>query len=247
MSTFTLARLHSVQPDNPSIVCRSELRCDRDPGLPVRPGEQIACEWILTPEGDGARFYGYLMADSFTRVATIENLAGLKLLPTGDRYATSTTPGVERIARFTLRVNAYVPPDAFLVPVLRAGIIAGGGTGLTSTTSSLKDRGFRIAALPPQGRSMLLLPGHRGVLKGLADGVGEGVRLIGVGPARHGVTAVEPDGSVIYDPFHGHLGYDWFDYVLDPGTGVPVRGRVTVHVGDLGAAPGVLRTTAAGR
>ncbi|MEU0296053.1 hypothetical protein ABZ136_28620, partial [Streptomyces microflavus] len=50
MSTFTLARLHSVQQDNPSIVCRSELRCDRDPGLPVLPGEQIACEWILTPE-----------------------------------------------------------------------------------------------------------------------------------------------------------------------------------------------------
>ncbi|MCD9901501.1 hypothetical protein LUR56_19435 [Streptomyces sp. MT29] len=148
MSTFTLARLHSVQQDTPSIVCRSELRCDRDPGLPVRPGEQIACEWILTPEGDGARFYGYLMADSFTRVATIENLAGLKLLPTGDRYATSTTPGVERIARFTLRVNAYVPPDAFLVPVLRAGIIAGGGTGLLPQGPRLPDR--RTAPAGPQ-------------------------------------------------------------------------------------------------
>ncbi|MFW3471458.1 hypothetical protein [Streptomyces microflavus] len=174
MSTFTLARLHSVQHDNPSIVCRSELRCDRDPALPVRPGGQIDCEWILTPQGEGARFYGYLMADSFTRVATMENLAGLSLLPSGDRYATSTTPGVERIAKFTLRVNAYVPSDAFLVPVLRAGIIADGGKGLTSTTFSLKDRGFRIAALPPQGRSMLLLPGHRGVLKGLADGLGGG-------------------------------------------------------------------------
>jgi len=247
MSDFIVARMHSVQKDDPSIVCQSELRCDHDPGLPVRPGEQIGFAWTLTPHGDGTRYYGYLMAQSFNRVATIENMVGLSLLPSGERYATSTTPGVERIARFTLRVHAYVPPDAFLVPVMRAGIIADGGKGLTSTTFSLKDRGFRIAALPPQGRSMLLLPGHRGVLKGLADGLGEGVRLIGVGPARHGVTAVEPDGSVIYDPFHGHLGYDWFDYVLDPGTGVPVRGRVTVHVGDLGAAPGVLRTTAAGR
>ncbi|MGW6579358.1 Ig-like domain-containing protein [Streptomyces globisporus] len=244
MSTFILARFHSVQSDAPSIVCQSELRSDHDPELPVRPGEQIGFEWTLTPHGNGTRYYGYLMAQSFTRVATIGNMVGVSMLPSGERYATSTGPGEQRVARFTLRVNTYVPPDAFLVPVLRAGIIADGGKGLTSTTFSVKDRGFRVAALPPQGRSLLLMPGHRGVLKGLTDGLGEGVRLIGVGPARHGVTAVEPDGSVVYDPFHGHLGYDWFDYVLDPGTGVPVRGRVTVHVGDLDAVPGVLRRSA---
>ncbi|MEU2759106.1 MULTISPECIES: Ig-like domain-containing protein [unclassified Streptomyces] len=244
MSDFILARFRSVQSDDPSIVCQSELRCDHDPDLPVRPGQQIGFAWTLTPHGNGTRYYGYLMAQSFTRVATIDNLVGVSLLPSGERYATSTGPGVERVARFTLRVNTYVPSDAFLVPVLRAGIIADGGKGLTSTTFSIKDRGFRVAAVPPQGRSLQLMPGHRGVLKGLADGLGEDARLIGVGPARHGVTTVEPDGSVMYDPFHGHLGYDWFDYVIDPGTGVPVRGRVTVHVGDLGPVPGVLRPAA---
>ncbi|MEV6165824.1 hypothetical protein AB0L71_28695 [Streptomyces sp. NPDC052052] len=247
MSTFTLARLRSVQQDDPSIVAHMELRSAADPRLPVRPGQQIDFEWLLTPQGNGTRYYGYLMADSFESVATMQNMAGLSLLPSGDRYATSTGPGVERVARFTLRVNRHVAPDAFLVPVLRAGIIADGGKGLTSTTFSLKDHGFRIAALPPQGRSMTVVPGHRGVLRDLTAGLGEDVRLVGVGPARRGVTSVEADGAVTYHPFSGQRGYDWFDYVLDPGGGHLVRGRVTVHVGDLGAIPGVLGGRTPGR
>ncbi|MFF3781033.1 Ig-like domain-containing protein [Streptomyces sp. NPDC001933] len=240
MSTFTLTGMRSVQQDNPSIVAHMELRSSADPRLPVGPGSRIDFEWILTPQGDGTRYYGYLMADSFDKVATIENMAGMSLLPSGDRYATSTGPGVERVARFTLQVNRHVAPDAFLVPVLRAGIIADGGKGLTSTTFSLKNHGFRVAPLPPQGLSMTVVPGHRGVLTNLTAGMGEDVRLVGVGPARHGVTSVEVDGAVTYHPFNGHLGYDWFDYVLDAGGGRLVSGRVTVHVGDLGATPGVL-------
>ncbi|MFE7264248.1 Ig-like domain-containing protein [Streptomyces sp. NPDC057592] len=240
MSTFTLTGMRSVQQGNPSIVAHMELRSSADPRLPVEPGRRIDFEWILTPQGDGTRYYGYLMADSFDKVATIENMAGMSLLTSGDRYATSTDPGVERVARFSLRVNRHVAPEAFLVPVLRAGIIADGGKGLTSTTFSLKNHGFRIASLPPQGRSMTVVPGHRGVLTNLTAGMGEDVRLVGVGPARHGVTSVEVDGAVTYHPFNGHLGYDWFDYVLDAGGGRLVSGRVTVHVGDLGAMPGVL-------
>ncbi|MFE7109984.1 Ig-like domain-containing protein [Streptomyces sp. NPDC057575] len=240
MSTFTLAGIRSVQKDNPSIVAHLELRCAVDPRLPVEPGTQIDFEWVLTPQGDGTRYYGYLMADSFESVATIESMTGMSLLPAGNRYATSTGPGVERVAKFTLRVNRHAAPDAVLVPVLRAGIIADGGKSLTSTTFSLKNHGFRIASLPPQGRSMTVIPGHRGVLTNLTAGMGEDVRLVGVGPARHGVTSVEVDGAVTYHPFNGHLGYDWFDYVLDAGGGRLVPGRVTVHVGDLGATPGVL-------
>ncbi|MGW2179579.1 Ig-like domain-containing protein [Streptomyces sp. NPDC001732] len=240
MSTFTLTRMRSVQQGDPSIVAHTELRTTTDPRLPVRPGGTIDFEWILTPQGEGTRYYGYLMATSFESVATVESMAGMSRLPSGDRYATSTTPGVERVARFTLRVNRHAAPDAFLVPVLRAGIIADGGKSLTSTTFSLKGHGFRIAPLPPQGRSMTVLPGHRGVLTGLAAGLGEEVRLVGVGPARQGTTSVEADGAVTYHPFPGHLGYDWFDYVLDAGDGRLVPGRVTVHVGDLGAIPGVL-------
>ncbi|MEV6078735.1 hypothetical protein AB0L80_27040 [Streptomyces sp. NPDC052069] len=241
MTTFTLATLRSVQQDDPSIVCGLELRADRDPGEPVRPGERIACEWILTPQGDGTHYYGYLMADSFARVAVMESMAGMSLLPAGDRYATSTGPGVERVAKFTLRVNDHTSPDAFLVPVLRAGIIADGGKGLTSTTFSLKDRGYRIAPVPPQGRALVLPPGHRGVLGDLTEGLGEDVRLVGVGPAGHGLTGVAPDGKVTYDPFRDHLGYDWFDYVLEAGPGHLVTGRVTVHIGEPGAPRGVLR------
>ncbi|MFF2331449.1 MULTISPECIES: Ig-like domain-containing protein [unclassified Streptomyces] len=240
MSTFTLARMRSVQQDDPSIVAHMELRSPTDPRLPVRPGQQIDFEWLLAPEGKGTRYYGYLMADSFTSFATMENMAGLSLLPSGDRYATSTGPDAERVARFSLRVNRHVAPDAFLVPVLRAGIIADGGKGLTSTTFSLQNHGYRIAALPPQGRSMTVVPGQRAVLTDLTAGTGEDVRLVGVGPARHGVTSVEVDGAVTYQPFSGHLGYDWFDYVLDAGGGHLVSGRVTVHVGDLGATPGLL-------
>ncbi|MCX4392997.1 Ig-like domain-containing protein [Streptomyces sp. NBC_00264] len=240
MSTFTLAGLRSVQQDNPSIVAHLELRSDADPRLPVEPGRRIGFEWILRPQGDGTRYYGYLMADSFASVATIENMAGMSLLPSGERYATSTGPGAERVARFTLRVHRHAAPDAFLVPVLRAGIIADGGKSLTSTTFSLKNHGFRIAPLPPQGRSATVAPGQRAVLTDLTAGLGEHVGLAGVGPARHGVTSVGPDGTVTYHPFDGHLGYDWFDYVLDAGGGRLVPGRVTVHVGDLGMTPGLL-------
>ncbi|MGW2281404.1 Ig-like domain-containing protein [Streptomyces sp. NPDC001770] len=240
MNTFSVARMRSVQKDDPSIVCHLELAANADPRRPVRPGQRIDFEWKLTPLGEGTRYYGYLMADSFARVATIDGMAGMSLLPSGDRYATSTGPGTERVARFTLEVNRHVAPDAFLVPVLRAGIIADGGTGLTSTTFSLKNHGFRIASLPPLGRSMVVMPGQRGVLNGLADVWDETVKLVGVGPARHGVTSVDGDGAVSYSPHRGHVGYDWFDYVLDAGDGRLSSGRVTVHVGDLGGTPGIL-------
>ncbi|WP_326626425.1 MULTISPECIES: hypothetical protein [unclassified Streptomyces] len=240
MSSFTVVRMRSVQNGNPSVVTNLELRSTSDPRRPVRPGEAIGFELVLTPEGQGARHYGYLMTDSFEQVATIEDMSGMSMLPAGDRCATSTESGAERIARFTLRVHRNAAPDGFLVPVLRAAIIADGGKSLTSTTLSLKDEGFRIAALPPQGRSMTVVPGHRAVLTDLTAGMGEDIRLVGVGPARRGVTSVETDGAVTYHPFSGHLGYDWFDYVLDAGGGRLVSGRVTVHVGDLGAIPGVL-------
>ncbi|MFD3653648.1 Ig-like domain-containing protein [Streptomyces sp. 24-1644] len=239
-SSFTIARMRSIQEDNPSMVCHLELRADADPRRPVRPGQQIGFELLLTPEGEGTRYYGYLMANSFDQVAVMGRMTGMSLLPGGGRYATSTGPGTERIARFTLEVHKHAAPDAFLVPVLRAGIIADGGKSLTSTTFSLKNHGFRIAALPPLGRSMAVMPGQRGVLRSLTDGLGDGVRLVGVGPARHGVTSAEADGAVTYSPFRDHLGYDWFDYVLDAGEGRLASGRVTVHVGDLGVIPGIL-------
>ncbi|MFB4421198.1 Ig-like domain-containing protein [Streptomyces sp. QL37] len=232
--------MRSVQKNDPSIVCHLELTADANPRWPVRPGQRIDFEWKLTPAGEGTRYYGYLMADSFDRVAVIADMAGMSLLPSGDRYATSTGPGAERIARFSLEVNKNAAPDAFLVPVLRAGIIADGGKSLTSTTFSLKNHGFRIAPLPALGRSMVVMPGQRGVLKGLTDGLGDAVGLVGVGPARHGATSVAVDGTVTYDPFPGHFGYDWFDYVVDAGDGRLASGRVTVHVGDLGSTPGIL-------
>ncbi|MFB8029301.1 Ig-like domain-containing protein [Streptomyces sp. NPDC056465] len=240
MSAFTIARMRSIQADDPSVVCHLELRSAADPRWPVRPGQKIDFELTLTPSGAGTRYYGYLMAVSFEKVAVMDRMSGMSLLPAGGRYATSTGPGEQRVAKFTLEVNRNAAPDAFLVPVLRAGIIADGGKSLTSTTFSLKNHGFRIASLPPLGRSMIVMPGGRGVLKGLADGFGDDVRLAGAGPARHGVIGVEADGSVTYDPFPGHVGYDWFDYVLATADGRLTSGRVTVHVGDLGVVPGVL-------
>ncbi|MEV6265140.1 Ig-like domain-containing protein [Streptomyces sp. NPDC051784] len=240
MSTFPIARMRSVQAENPSIVCHLELWSAADPRLPVRPGQKIDFELTLTPSGQGTRYYGYLMATSFDQVAVMDRMSGMSLLPAGGRYATSTGPGEQRVAKFTLEVNKHAAPDAFLVPVLRAGIIADGGKSLTSTTFSLKNHGFRIASLPPLGRSMVVMPGQRGLLQGLAEGFGDEVALVGAGPARHGVVAVEAGGTVTYDPVPGHTGYDWFDYVLRSGDGRLTSGRVTVHVGDLGPVPGVL-------
>ncbi|MEU0085282.1 Ig-like domain-containing protein [Streptomyces sp. NPDC006274] len=232
--------MRSIQEGSPHIVCHLELTSVADPELPVRPGDTVDFELRLTPEGDGSRYYGYLMVESFERVATIEGVAGMSLLPSGDRYATSTDAGVERLAKFTLRVHDNVRPDAFFIPQLRAGIIAHGGSSLTSTTLSLKDMGYRIAPLPPQGRRLDVMPGYRGMVKNLAEGLPAGAGLVGVGPARHGATSAEPDGTVVYSPFQGYAGYDWFSYVLDDGSGRLVKGQVTVFVGDLGRTPGVM-------
>ncbi|MFE9254316.1 Ig-like domain-containing protein [Streptomyces sp. NPDC006879] len=240
MTRFHVARMRSVQADDPTIVCHLELTASLDPARPVPPGESVDFQLKLVPEGENARYYGYLMVESFDKVATVAKASGMSLAAVGDRYVTSTTAGAERVATFTLKTNEDAGADAYFVPQLRAGIIAGGGKSLTSTTITLKNEGFRIAPLPPQGRSLTVMPGYRAVVKSLTEGLGESVRLRGVGPARHGMTSVEPDGTVSYTPYDRYLGYDWFEYLLDDGAGRYVSGQVTVFVGDTSAVPGVL-------
>ncbi|MDN3021499.1 Ig-like domain-containing protein [Streptomyces sp. S.PB5] len=237
---FLLARVHGVQHDAPQIRLTTELTADADPRLPLTPGQEVRFALALLPEGQAHRYYGYLMAEPFARVADITGLGGMSLLPKGDRYATSVESGGTRVARLTATVRHDVPAGAFLIPQLRAGIIAFGGTSLSSSTHSVKQYGYRVAPLPAQGRLLRVTPGHRGVLRGLTEGLGERVRLVGVGPAAHGVTAVEPDGAVVYTPFPNRTGYDRFTYALDDGDGRLTRGQVTVFIGDLEAAPGVL-------
>lgn len=237
---YPIARLRSVQPGRPEIVCTVELHGDKDPALPLRPGETVEFEFKVIPEGPGSRYYGYLMVESFSEAATIERAAGMSLLAVGDRYATSTVAGEERTARFALTVHENVPRHAFLVPQLRAGIIADGGSSLTASTRSVKQLGYRIAPLPPQGRKLMVPPGYRGALNGLTEGLGDGVRLVGVGPARFGETSVTPDGLVTYSPVAGFAGYDSFDYVLADQAERLTRAQVTVYVGDLTMTPGAI-------
>jgi hypothetical protein len=237
---YLLARVQGIQPDAPQIRLTVELTGSVDPRLPVRPGQEIDFALELSPEGPGHRYYGYVMAQPFAAVASVGRFGGMSLLPAGDRYASSVDAGSTRVARFTATVRPDVGPGAFLVPQVRAGIIAHGGSSLTSSTHSVQQSGYRIAPLPPQGRVLHLAPGYRGVLKDLTEGLGRHVRLIGVGPARHGTTSVEPDGAVNYTPFSGHVGYDHFTYVLDDGDGRLTRGQVTVFVGNLELTPGVV-------
>ncbi|WP_223280690.1 Ig-like domain-containing protein [Streptomyces antnestii] len=234
-----LARVHAVQADAPQIRLTVELTASADPALPVRPGQEVDFAVTLLPEGSGHRYYGYVMAAPFERVATVDRLGGMSLLPSKDRYASSVEAGTSRVARFTAVVRHDVGGGAFLLPEVRAGIIAHGGSSLTSSTHSVRQYGYRIAPFPPQGRVLHLAPGYRGVVKDLLDGLGDAARLAGVGPARQGVTSVEPDGVVTYTPFTGHLGYDRFSYAVDDGTGHVMSGQVTVCIGEL-QAPGVL-------
>jgi hypothetical protein len=237
---FLLARVHGVQPDVPHIRLTVELTASADPRLPLAPGQEVRFAVTLLPEGPGHRYYGYVMTQPFDRVAQVDGLAGISLLPAGDRYATSVEAGGTRVARFTAMVHHDVPAGAFLIPQVRAGIIAHGGSSLTSSTHSVKQYGYRIAPLPAQGRVLQVAPGYPGVLRGLTEGLGERVRLVGVGPALRGVTTVEPDGAVVYTPYPGQAGYDRFAYALDDGDGRLTRGQVTVFIGDLPSAPGVL-------
>ncbi|WP_241740818.1 Ig-like domain-containing protein [Streptomyces sp. L2] len=237
---FLLARVHAVQQDAPQIRLTVELTASADPQLPLTPGQEVRFALALHPEGPGHRYYGYVMSQPFERAVGVGRLAGISLLPAGDRYATSVEAGGFRVARFTATVHHDVPSGAVLIPQVRAGIIAHGGSSLTSSTHSVKQYGYRVAPLPRQGRVLKVAPGHRGVLHGLTEGLGERVRLVGVGPALRGVTAVEPDGAVVYTPSPGQGGYDRFAYTLDDGDGRLTRGQVTVYIGDLYAAPGVL-------
>lgn len=238
---YLLARIQSVQADNPGIRCTVELVGFRNPALPLRPGESADFELRVVPEGAGSRYYGYVMVDSFESFATMEKAAGMSLLAVGDRYATSTVAGEERVAKFTLKISDNPSREAFFVPQLRAGIIANGGSSLTASTRTLKQNGYRVGSFPAQGRKLIVPPGYRGAVKGLTDGLGDRAKLVGVGPARRGETSVAPDGVVTYNPFQGYIGYDWFDYVIDDGEGRLVRARVTVFVGDTAGTPGIIQ------
>ncbi|GGZ26146.1 hypothetical protein [Streptomyces poonensis] len=237
---YLLTRVHGVQPDAPHIRLTVELTANADPRVPLRPGQEVDFALTLLPEGSGHRYYGYVMAQPFAGVADVDRLGGLSLLAVGDRYASSVEAGSTRTARFTAVVRHEVGAAAFLMPEVRAGIIAHGGSSLTSSTHSVRQQGYRIAPLPPQSRVLHIAPGYRGAVKDLTAGLGERVRLVGVGPARFGATGVEPDGAVLYTPFPHHLGYDHFPYVLDDGDGRLIRGQVTVYVGDAVPAPGIL-------
>ncbi|MFI6942395.1 Ig-like domain-containing protein [Streptomyces sp. NPDC050418] len=228
-----LTRVHVVQPEAPQIRLTVELTASADPAFPIRPGQSVEFALSLTPEGPGHRYYGYVMAAPFSRIASVEQLRGMSLLPTNDRFATSVEAGATRVARFTAIIGHDVGSGAYLLPEVRAGIIAQGGSSLTSSTHSVRQSGYRVASLTPPGRALHVAPGYRGMLKNLTEGLGEQTRLVGVGPARAGATAVDPDGTVVYSPFPGQLGYDRFAYVLDDGEGRLVRGQVTVFVGDV--------------
>lgn len=236
---FLLARIRVAQPDAPHLRLAVELTASADPALPVRPGQEVDFALALLPEGGAHRYYGYVMAAPFAEVASVERLGGMSLVAKGDRYASSVEAGGTRVARFTAVVRQDVSVGACLIPEVRAGIIARGGSSLTSSTHSVRQYGYRVAPFPPQGRALHLAPGYRGVVKDLLDGLGDTARLAGVGPARHGVTSVEPDGVVTYTPFNGHYGYDRFSYAVDDGSGHLMSGQVTVYIGEL-AAPGAL-------
>ncbi|MFF3492490.1 Ig-like domain-containing protein [Streptomyces sp. NPDC002795] len=236
---FLLARVRVAQLDTPQMCLTVELTASADPALPVRPGQEVDFALALLPEGGAHRYYGYVMAAPFAEAASVERLGGMSLVAKGDRYASSVEAGGSRVARFTAVVHQDVSAGACLIPEVRAGIIAHGGSSLTSSTHSVRQSGYRIAPFPPLGRALHLAPGYLGVVKDLLDGLGDAARLVGVGPARYGVTSVEPDGVVTYTPFNGHHGYDRFSYAIDDGSGHLMSGQVTVHVGELGA-PGVL-------
>ncbi|CAM5549189.1 hypothetical protein GCM10010329_26600 [Streptomyces spiroverticillatus] len=234
-----ITRASAIRPGSAPLAAHVTLTSDCSAPGPLAPGSTVEFELSLTTEGEGHRYFGYLMTDSFVRVADVMDDGGLKLLASQDRYALSAGPGESTTATFRLRIHD-APGDAVLAPALRAGLIDSPGVNLTHSTHSIVQERYRVTALPPQGRKLVVPPGTTVSVGHLTDGLPQGVRLVGVGSAGHGLVTIATDDSVVYAPDHGYRGYDKIPYSLRTGNGSTVRGQVTLFVGDLHSVPGVL-------
>jgi uncharacterized repeat protein (TIGR01451 family) len=98
--------------------------------------------------------------------------------------------------------------------------------------------------------SFKVLPGVKNSLTPLINdtdpNTGQILRVVSVGPASHGTTAVGPNGTVTYTPAGGATGTDSFEYVITDDAGGTAQARITVTINAAPLAADDVAATATG-
>ncbi|MDH6127866.1 Ig-like domain-containing protein [Kitasatospora sp. GP82] len=238
-----IARVQAVHQQRPELSMTLDLTSETDPALPLLPGQQIDFTLTLNPTGSGFRYYGYLMEESFTKVATLKRVRGLGHLEKQKRYATYATANTPRTAGFSLIVNQTVPSDGMLLPTIYAGVIAQEGQKISSCRP-LGQVAYRVLPTIAPPKLLVVTPGTNGIIPALAAELAPSARLIGVSPPKRGMIGVTPDGTVTYYPEQGFIGYDRLFYTVEDSAHRIARGEITIFVGHPYETPGMLAAPA---
>ncbi|MFI6648849.1 hypothetical protein ACIBI8_14680 [Streptomyces sp. NPDC050529] len=236
---YPLVRATVAHPGVPQFGGVLELFADVDPALPVVPGQEIGLGLSLTPAGGAYRTYGYLLDDLLGDIATMPRHPGMSHLENG-RFATYVSGVEPRVLNCLVRVNDDAPEGAVLLPRVSIGLMLSQGDKLVSS-AILSDNGFRVRRHTVPGQSMVLRQGGRAVLPAGHTPVA-GLRLVGVGLARHGVLTCGADGSVVYEAEPSHVGHDSFELCYEDVRGYRTWSEVAIQIGEFGSSPGPVPT-----
>lgn len=232
---YPLVRATVTHPGMPQFGGVLDLFADVDPALPVVPGQEIGLGLSLTPAGGAYRTYGYLLDDLLGDIATMSRHPGMSHLENG-RFATYASGADPRVVNCLVRVNDEAPEGAVLLPRVSVGLMLSQGDKLVSS-AILSDRAFLVRRQVVPGQSMALRQGGRAVLPAGHSPV-PGLRLVGVGIARHGVLTCGADGSVVYEADPPYLGYDSFELCYEDARGHRTWSEVAIQIGEFGSSPG---------
>jgi hypothetical protein len=209
------------------------LTSSSDPSEPVAPGAELRLELTVTAGPTAPWGCGYLLLDGMAGSATVTAAEQAEWFPEQRWFRVRAGAGRTVTGRFTLRVA-----DRAGAPTVRPSIaLSRAGAAQPVRTPALSDLAFRVTTRSVVGLR-LVVP---------VDGVGElplpdaaGARLDVAAPRSGSASPGADGGTVRYTPQRGFTGYDRFTVGYRNAGGADVRAVVTVHVGDLDAAPGVL-------
>ncbi|WP_349899268.1 Ig-like domain-containing protein [Parafrigoribacterium soli] len=104
------------------------------------------------------------------------------------------------------------------------------GAGGATTTATVTVKVVPVIGASGSSGTAKATAGEPAIFDPAADATGSGIALFAVGPASHGVTVVNPDGTLSYTPAAGYSGTDQFTYTLTDAAGQTVTGTLVVTV-----------------
>jgi hypothetical protein len=212
---------------------RVTLTSSEDPARALAPGSELHLELAVEAEPRAGWGYGYLLVEDLAGTATITAAEHAEWFPEQRWFRVRSEAGDPAVGRFTLKVA-----DRPKTPTLRPSIAVGRTSGpRMARTLALSDRVFRLGRAPVAGLRLTVPIGAACFVR-LPD---DTARVLDVRPPRSGVASATEDGRGLrYEARAGFTGYDRFTYTRRSADGTTATGAVTVFVGRLDEAPGLL-------